>query len=74
MTKIKLNSGNEVDVNKGDVLFVTLTSEDSSVLVRGSCVDFKSNGKIVFSVLNPKLELEKCTIASSRVVKVERAN
>jgi len=74
MTKIKLNNGNETEINKGDMLFLTLTPENSSILVRGSYIETKKDGNVLFSIVNSKYELEEYSAPSSRVVRVERSN
>jgi hypothetical protein len=74
MTKmITLQSGAKVDVNEGDVLFVTIKPDDSSYLVRGRFLDSK-DGFVTFSVLNPDLKPESVSVKETRVVRVEKPN
>lgn len=74
MTKtIKTKNGKKVDVNVGDVIFVSLLPNNFDTLVRGRYLDSK-DGVITFSIINPKLEIENVFILENRVVKVEKPN
>jgi len=67
-------SGDKVQINSGDVVFVTIRPDDSNLLVRGRYIDSDEEGLLIFSVLDPNLEVQQVTVSQTRVVKIEKPN
>lgn len=72
-TDITLRCGKKVQVSPGDTIFVTIDSEDESVVVRGRFID-KTDNVIQFSVINPEFKFINVSVKENRVVKTERPN
>jgi hypothetical protein len=72
MVKIKVEN-KEIELMEGDVVFVSLAPNKFDILVKGRYI--RSEGeKFVFSILNPKLQIEKVFLSQDRIIKIEKPN
>ena len=72
-TNITLRNGNKIDIISGDIIYVTISPDDDSVLVRGRFIE-KINKTIKLYVLNPSLELQEVTVRENQLVRMEKPN
>lgn len=72
-TNVTLRNGNKIDLLPGDIVYVTITPEDDSVLVRGRFIT-KNKNTIRMYVLNPSLELQEVSVLEEQLIRMEKPN
>jgi len=72
--KITLNGGKEVYVKSGDILYVTIQSEDGSSFFRARFIDVKDNGDIWVYLLNSNDDFVDFKVSQNRIEKIESSN
>ncbi|HUU88595.1 MAG TPA: hypothetical protein VMX17_12700 [Candidatus Glassbacteria bacterium] len=68
-----IKDGKSVEVNCGDVLFMTISPEDEDVVVKGKYLEYDGN-VVTAAVLNPDLEFVDVTVKPTRIVRIEKSN
>lgn len=69
---IKLKNGKTI--RSGDIVFISMSPDDTSVVAKGRFVELTKDGNVKFYVIDPNYKLIDVEVKQNRIVKIEKPN
>jgi len=70
--EIKLKNGKTIRC--GDIVFISMSPDDLSVVAKGRFVELTKEGNVKFYVIDPSYKLVDVEVKQNRIVKIEKPN